>query len=263
MATRKQKEKLMQTLKFTPRNITISLSGYGGEIVVGRVDLATAQYWLGRDDFEEYATSWSAEEDFADVPEQYRFISEGSWYEIDELAHASGVEMSVGCWLTVQDQLTGENILETELDPEVLESLGISVEEWESVSAEPDAGQARFVGQNFEKGLFFETEIEIDQPFDPAELAFNYSTYDGWRVCNGVSYRGEELDGQDAYSTMGKSSSFQLYVNEDEPDLFDQPEITNIEVLEGEETQAQRLIDTTPKRTLNPNAVWPFPTVDK
>jgi len=251
MATRKQKEKLMQTLKFTPRTITVALSGYGGEIAMGTVDLATAQYWLSRDDFEEYATSWVEEERFADVPEKYRFISEGSWYDIDDLAHSSGVEMSNGCWLTVTDQLTGENILETELEPEVLESLGVSVEEWESVSAEPDAGQAIFVGQNFEKGLFFETEIEIDQPFDPAELAFTYSTHDGWRVCNGVSYRGDELDGQDAYSTTGKSSSFQLYVNEDEPSIFDQPKITNIEVAESKETE--------PKRTLNPDAAWPFP----
>ena len=232
MATRKQKEQLMQTLRFTPRNITISLSGYGGEIVMGTVDPVVARYWQARDDFEEYVTSWDDDEgNFADVPEEFRFIRDGSWYECDDLAHSCGVEMSIGCWLNITDDLTGETLMEIELDPEILDTAGIGVEEFESVEVETSSDRAVFVGQNFEKGLFFQTEVEIKEPFDPAQLKFGFSTYDGWRVCNGVSYRDEDLDGQDAYSTTGKSSSYELYVRDD--DL----------VLEGEEMQAQRLID--------------------
>ena len=237
MASRKQKEQLMQTLRFTPRNITISLSGYGGEIVMGTVDPAAARYWLARDDFDEYAVSWSMEDDFADVPEEFRFIRDGSWYECDDLAHSCGVEMSAGCWLNITDDLSGETLLEIELDPAILKSAGIGAEEFESVEVETRSDRAVFVGQNFEKGLFFQTEVEITEPFNPAELKFSYSTYDGWRVCNGVSYRDEELDGQDAYSTTGKSSSYELHVgDEDEVDPV-------VEVLEGEETWAQRAID--------------------
>ena len=233
MATRKQKEQLMQTLQFTPRNITISLSGYGGEIVMGTVNPAVARYWRARDDFEEYATSWDDDEgNFADVPEEFRFIRDGSWYECDDLAHSCGVEMSIGCWLRVTDNMTGKELLEIELDPEILDTAGIGIEEFESVEVELSPTQAVFVGQNFEKGLFFETEIEITEPFDPAQLKFGFSTYDGWRVCNGVSYRDEDLDGQDAYSTTGKSSNYELYVQGE-----------SVEVLEGEEMQAQRLID--------------------
>jgi hypothetical protein len=246
MASRKQKEQLMQTLRFTPRNITISLSGYGGEIVMGTVDPAVARYWQARDDFEEYATSWSMEDDFADVPEQFRFIQDGSWYECDDLAHSCGVEMSAGCWLNITDDLTGETLMEIELDPITLKSAGIEAEEFESVEVETRPGRAVFVGQNFEKGLFFQTEVEITEPFDPAQLKFGFSTYDGWRVCNSVSYRDEELDGQDAYSTTGKSSSYELYVGDEDElsEILDTPPpIVNIDVLEGEETQAQRLID--------------------
>ena len=36
MATRKQKEDLVRALKFVPRDITISLSGYGADIVTGK-----------------------------------------------------------------------------------------------------------------------------------------------------------------------------------------------------------------------------------
>ena len=139
--------------------------------------------------------------------------------------------MSIGCCLNITDDLTGETLMEIELDPEILDTAGIGVEEFESVEVETSSDRAVFVGQNFEKGLFFQTEVEIKEPFDPAQLKFGFSTYDGWRVCNGVSYRDEDLDGQDAYSTTGKSSSYELYVRDD--DL----------VLEGEEMQAQRLID--------------------
>lgn len=237
MASRKQKEQLMQTLRFTPRNITISLSGYGGEIVMGTVDPAVARYWQARDDFEEYVVCWSAEDDFADVPEEFRFIQDGSWYECDDLAHSCGVEMSAGCWLNVTDDLTGETLLAIELDPEILGAAGIGIEEFESVEVETRSDRAVFVGQNFEKGLFFQTEVEITEPFDPTRLHFGYSTYDGWRVCNTVVYNDEELDGQDAYSTTGKSCNYELYTQYlDEVDPV-------VEVLEGEETQAQRLID--------------------
>ena len=246
MASRKQKEQLMQTLRFTPRNITISLSGYGGEIVMGTVDPAVARYWQARDDFEEYAVSWSMEDDFADVPEEFRFIRDGSWYECDDLAHSCGVEMSAGCWLNITDDLTGETVMEIELDPITLKSAGIEAEEFESVEVETRGDRAVFVGQNFEKGLFFQTEVEITEPFDPAELKFGFSTYDGWRVCNSLSYRDQELDGQDAYGTTGKSSSYELYVGDEDElsEILDTPPpIVNIDVLEGEETWAQRAID--------------------
>ena len=38
MATKKQKEQLMATLKFTPRDYRIEITGYGGEIYFGQVD---------------------------------------------------------------------------------------------------------------------------------------------------------------------------------------------------------------------------------
>ena len=238
MATRKQKEQLMETLKFTPRNVTISLTGYGGEIVVGKIDAKTAQYWAQREDLSEYANKWE-DEDFSDVPPEFDFIEGNMWFELDNLAHSCGVEMSEGCWITVTDCITNETLLETELDPMTLENTGIKVMEWENVDVDEHtaAGQGVFVGQNVEKGVFFETDIVITRPFDPALLTFNYSTYNGWRIFDGLQYADEDLDGQDAYSTSGKSSSFEVYVAD-----VDTEEVA-VEILEGEEMQAQRLID--------------------
>lgn len=253
MATQAEKEQLIETLKFTPRDITISLSGYGGEIVIGRIDKATAKYWSERDDLEEYANKWD-DEQFSDVPKEFDFIEGNSWYEVDNVAHGCAIEMSEGCWITVTDELENELLLETELDPDTLTNTGCTVSEWEDVDVETlleDSGV--FVGQNTEKGLFFEATFEITRPFDPALLEFHYSTYDGWRLLDGVQYDGEDLEGQDALSTTGKSSSFNVYVDDD------------YETLEGEETQVQRLVDEAEedskpqhKSTLNPDAKWPF-----
>jgi hypothetical protein len=59
-----------------------------------------------------------------------------------------------------------------------------------------------------------------------------------------VVYNDEELDGQDAYSTTGKSCNYELYVYDDETEMSQGTAVQDsIEVLEGEETQSQRLID--------------------
>ena len=232
MATRKQKEQLMETLKFTPRNITVSLSGYGGEIVMGRIDKATYDYWSKRDDFEEYATCWDADEDFPEVPEECRFIDNGSWYECDHHGHENGVEMSDECAITVSDSETGSVIFQSRLGIGTLIDQGIEVSEYEDIDVDDFPGEGVFVGQNLEKGTFFECEFEITKPFDLTKLEFTYSTYDGWAILDSLSYDGEDLDGSDAYSTSGKSSSYNIYWND-----------PVVESLEGEETQAQRLID--------------------
>jgi hypothetical protein len=232
MATRKQKEQLMETLKFTPRNITVNLSGYGGEIVMGRIDKATYDYWSKRDDFEEYATCWDADEDFPEVPEECRFIDNGSWYECDHHAHETGVEMSDECAITVTDSETGSVIFQSRLGPGTLEDQGIAVNFYEDIDVDDFPGEGVFVGQNFEKGTFFECEFEITKPFDLTKLQFTYSTYDSWSILDSLSYDGEDLEGSDAYSTSGKSTSYEIYWND-----------PVVESLEGEETQAQRLID--------------------
>lgn len=213
MATAEQKQQLMQTLLFPPRTITISLSGYGGEMVMGTVDPATARYWQARDDFEQYAGNWSMEDEFSQVPDQYRFIDNGAFYEVNDLAHCSGVEIGGGSVLEVQDDDTGHNLLTIQMDPAVLAAAGIQQVEIESVEVETSPDRAVFVGQSIEKGLFFSAQILITKAFDPAELVLEYGTYDGTSIVESVSYCGQELDGRDNYDTVTKWSRFELYTN--------------------------------------------------
>jgi hypothetical protein len=48
MATKAEKEKLMEVLKFTPRTYKIQMWGYGGEKVMGTVDRKIYDYFKSR-----------------------------------------------------------------------------------------------------------------------------------------------------------------------------------------------------------------------
>lgn len=234
MATKKQHEQLIRVLQFTPRSVTVTLHGYGGEIVLGRVEPKVYEYWKSRpDELAEYATAWGDADDET-VPAELQPFYPGSYYDCDDIAHTSGVELGALCWITVEDQLTGETLFSTTLDPDNLENCGVKLEEFENIDLDDFAeGTCVFLGQNVEKGRFFEAEFELTQPWDPAQLCIGYSTYDGWSIVDSVSYAGEELDGVDAYDTRGKSSDYRMVrVGGD-----------TVDVLEGEETWAQRMID--------------------
>lgn len=213
MATKKQKLELIEALKSEKKKFEIHLSGYGGEIVLGRVSKDQYDFWKDREDLYEMANDWDNE---FDVPEEMRFIKNGSWYECDDLAHENGCEFSNACWVTVYDENNNE-IFNCPLDYESLESKGvytdgISSDEYR-VEFDSDAKHF-FLGQNFEKGTFQTYEFE-DYKFDPAKLNFRINDIEGWTIVTGVSYMSEELDDTGGYSTTGKSSEYKVFaVNE-------------------------------------------------
>lgn len=222
MATKKQKEQLVEILKFTPRTYTIRLFGYGGEAVMGTVDRKVYDYFTENDiDVEEYVGDYDNE---LEVPGDVNFAAEGSWYDNDNICHVNGVEMADGCWLAIDDE-NGTEILETSLDPGNLDDLGVNTfcGEEHYISQQPP-GTVVFYGQSFEKGSFFEGRIELKQPFDIKKLGFSYVDVDGWLVCDGVSYDDESLESDD-YSTTGKSSTYSLtLVEEDDVEPYVRPE---------------------------------------
>lgn len=234
MATKKQKEELIQALKFTPRNIEISLTGYGGEIALGTISEAAYDYWKDRDDLGDFVTDW--DDEFEDVPAEARFVTDGSWYDIDDICHESGCEASDLCNLTVEDLAEGKTIFESGLDLETLDRHGIDTSNHSHSCPyeDEDPGTYVFMGQSIEKGVFFSGQIRITQPFDPEKLSIHWHDCDGWRIITSVEYDGEEIDGSGAYSTTGKSMDFKIYEVEREDD---------IPVMEGEEMWASEQID--------------------
>jgi hypothetical protein len=94
MATKKEKELLMATLRFTPRTYTVEIYGYGGECYMGKVPRKCYEYFKRNNiEIDEYASSW---DDDVQVPEEYQPFEPGSPYECDDICHVSGATMAVG-----------------------------------------------------------------------------------------------------------------------------------------------------------------------
>ena len=211
MATKKQKEELMQTLKFTPCTYTLMLSGYGGEIVLGSVPREQYQYFVDNDiDIEEFA--WDSDNQ-AEVPEEMQPFEPGSWHECDDIAHESGCELSELNYITVTDEL-GKQHWQSNLGYATLAEAGVEIDESAEFLCEDRTDRENtvgFIGQSTEKGVFFEGELELTAPFDPAKLAISYFDIEGWSLIGSVAYDGVDIESQDGYDTRGKGSEFKFY----------------------------------------------------
>jgi hypothetical protein len=202
MATNQEKQELVDILKFTPQTVTLSVSGYGGECYMGRVDRKIYDYFKEHKiDMDEYASDW--DDKFGFVPDEMRPFTPGSPYDCDGFCHASGPEMSDLNTVEITDE-NGNTIWEGNLGLDWLDDEQIPVDEWETsiIDNEPE-GTVIFWGGQGEKGLLYGGTFELKQPFDPKKLKFNFSNADGWYICNNISYDGEDISNDDL-STTGK-----------------------------------------------------------
>lgn len=203
MATKKQKEELMQALKFTPATYRIELGAYGGECYIGRVDRKIYDFFKEHKiDIEEYASDWD-DDKWQFIPDEMRPFPPGSPFECDNMCHASGPELSDMNYINVYNE-NNDEVWTCDLGTENLENAGCEVNCWEEeIIDEQPNGTVVFWGGQGEKGLLYGGEIELRAPFDPAKLKINYSNCDGWCIINGVEYDGEDISNDD-YSSTGK-----------------------------------------------------------
>lgn len=193
------------------REIRITLWGYGGEFVMGQVAPEIWQWWAQQD--EDLIKDWATgDSDSSAVPEPYRFIESGGWYECDSLLHHNGVEMSSHCGITVTDVATGHKLLESlSLDPDDLMDFEIQTECTDEyyASLQP-MGTKWFFGQSTEKGTFFDEQITVSGAFDPAKLVFKYIDIEGVLSFSGMSYDGQDIEDSVCCDTMGKGLNIAL-----------------------------------------------------
>jgi hypothetical protein len=204
MATNKEKQELVEILKFTPRTYNIYIGGYGGESYAGTVDRATYDYFKQHKiDIEEYATDWN--DKFNDVPSELMPFSPGSPYDCDNLFHASGAELSDSNEIEIRDE-NGDQHWSCVAGLNELEDAGVTVNQSGGCDFEDELPEDAIVfwGGQGEKGTFFDGEFELRAPFDPKLLTVNYENCDGWWIISSVEYDGEEIDGTGGYSTTGK-----------------------------------------------------------
>ena len=211
MSTPDQQQELIDALKFTPREIEISLLGYGGEIVMGHITAQQYNFWKGREDFDDYLWDWDYELPEGTDP-AVSFVSTGSWHECDNLAHECSVEMSASCVMRVTDLLEDREIFETNLDVQNLQDTHGMEVEWHSSAERSDyPDHYLFIGQSIEKGSFGSHRIRITRPFDPSLLKIYINKVDGWCLFGGLEYDGDAGEDQGDYDTTGKGSEFMTH----------------------------------------------------
>ena len=211
-----EKQLLVDTLKFTPRNIRISILGYGGEIVMGTISKEAYDYWADKD--EDVLSDFVVGESLPDdMPESAKFVEPGAWYECDDIAHESGVELASHGYLSVVDVESNEMLFETKsLDLGNLDDLDITTEcVNEYYASFQPADSYCFYGQSIEKGLFFEAEFEIRRPFDPNRIHIYYNEIEGVPIFFYMSYDGEDIEDPGSYDTTGKAIHFAVMKSDD------------------------------------------------
>ena len=214
MVTVDQKQELIDALRFMPRDIDITLLGYGGEIVMGRITAEQYNFWQGREDFSDYVWDWDYKLPDG-APESLSFISAGSWHDCDDIAHENSMELSASCWIRVQEVESGAEVWESRADIETLEAAGVDIECRSNIEREDFPGQYLFIGQSTEKGCFGSYRVRLREPFDPRKLRIHMDEIDGWRLVSGIEYDGEEPDNQGDYDSTGKGSDFALHYEPD------------------------------------------------
>lgn len=217
----KEQEKLIETLKFTPRTYRVSMWGYGGETVMGTVSREIYDYFkanrLSVSDF-----AWDSEyAEVKNIPEDMWPFTPGSWYDCDDICHTNGVSMNAG-HIQVDDE-NGNEILNRQLESLDGTDIGLSTEGEHYISLVENG--IVFLGRSNEKGTFFDAELPLTAPFDPEKLCISGDDVEGEVIAYTVTYDGEELDNWGA-STDGKSSDFYFYVVEDseEVESYTEPE---------------------------------------
>jgi hypothetical protein len=208
MATQEEQQKLIDTLKFTPRTYRISMWGYGGEKVMGTVGQEVWDYCMEHQvDLSDIAWDSDAAEEMGLDAEKLPFYP-GSWYECDSMGHTNGVSRDAGT-VQIEDE-NGETVFEKRLEDcdggDDSPQLCCNDEVWVGSRSK---GEIVFVGSSNEKGTFFEGEIELTAPFDIEKLELHYDDFDGEDIVNAVYYNGEEIDNWGG-STDGKSSDFNM-----------------------------------------------------
>ena len=238
MATSAEKQELMDILKFTPITVQVMIQGYGGESYAGTVERKVYEYFKEHKiDLEEFASDWD-DEHFAFVPDEMRPFSQGQQYDCDNLWHASGAELDGLNTITVSGP--DGDIWEHNMNYSELEEAGVTVVEYGGSDLDDEdipKGYVVYNGAQGEKGCFFDGELELRAPFDPAKLKISYENCGGWYIVNYVEYDGEEIDGSGGYSTTGKWGENKWILPGDEevyePVSFEDREETEDNVDEG------------------------------
>ena len=192
--------------------VTIDISGYGGELVLGEITEEQHEYWttLGDDELETYCHDAFDYVDENRIPEDMDFLDGEGWHECDNIDHIYGCDLE-SAWISIDlpngETLSYDNAYAItnkyeEAEDNAFDDIGKDYcldeemirEEKECYSHEGDnfcydKGHY-FTAYASEKGQFIWTEFELPEghEFDERRLVFNTIDLDGSDFLNSISY---------------------------------------------------------------------------
>lgn len=200
MATNEQKKKLIDVLKFTPTLCTVSISGLGGEVVMGTIS-AECYDFFNKHGLEvgafatdrEYLSKVKNERNL-EVNSSFWPFNPGEWFTCDDLIHECGPEMDVTALIEITD--SEKNIIwSSSLDLETLKNQGVKVVCLDNVYASDHISDPYlFYGKTVEKGTLFVGELDLKQSFNPSKLTIYYTEIESWPVFSYMEYNDVEVD---------------------------------------------------------------------
>ena len=227
MATKKQKEQLVRTIKNPERYFKVDFGRYGGEVAMGEITEAQFEHWYGKE--EELATylndrGFDPDEANKNVPAEAQFDKE--FYEFEDICHLSGPELSDGQTMTITEVDKNGDTLRDK-DGNFLDDIQIDMADFKKKGvkvkciAEHHSGSKSckdkyyLFGQYFNKGGWYSNEIIKTGPngFDFKKMSIDYENADGFKVFSEFTYDGESYYLEE--DSTGKSSSFYVMEGDD------------------------------------------------
>ena len=192
--------------------VTINISGYGGECVIGKISKEQHEYWTALEDgeLESYARDAEAYIRENEIPEDMDFLEGGYWHECDDTDHVYGCDLegaSIEIELPDDTTLNFENAYEIlrkfedakdgdfdDIDKDysyVDECIRQQKECYttEGINYCYDKGHY-FTAYASEKGNFIWNQIELPEghKFDERRLVFNTFDFDGESFLDSICY---------------------------------------------------------------------------
>ena len=192
--------------------VTIDISGYGGELVLGEITEEQHEYWttLGDDELETYCHDAFDYVDENRIPEDMDFLDGEGWHECDNIDHIYGCDLE-SAWISIDlpngETLSYDNAYAIankyeEAEDNAFDDIGKDYrlddemirEERECYTSEGDnycydKGHY-FTAYASEKGQFIWTEFELPEghEFDERRLVFHTIDLDGSDFLDHISY---------------------------------------------------------------------------
>ena len=192
--------------------IKFVLSGYGGEVTLGKLTKKCAEFWQSEemsDYFHDYVASpeWFADEHPDIKIPKYAQVS--NWYEHEDRGHEYGVARSMAQLEIVE--MNGPNWDSGELETIYYGSLDEFLDEHDKAGTMiteeeimPKSKEYTLAGVHTEKGTFYDGTIEIEGEFDPTKVTFDIVAIHEDVLVTNVYYDGEFVDNWGG-GTDGKS----------------------------------------------------------